>query len=35
MKLNLHNNTMVIYIQKKFQEIPFIGYLVMAKIIEI
>ena len=31
MKLNAHNNTMVIYIQYKFQEIIFIGYLVMAE----
>ena len=30
MKLNMHNNTVVIYI-KKFQEISFIGYLVMAE----
>ena len=39
MKLNMHNNTMVIYIQKKYQEILFIDYLVMnedgEKIIEI
>ena len=39
MKLNMHNNTMVIYIQKKYQEILFIDYLVMTedgeKIIEI
>ena len=31
MKLIMHNNTMVIYIQYKFQEISFIGYLVMAE----
>ena len=31
MKLNVHNNTMVIYIQYKFLEILFIGYLVMAE----
>ena len=34
----MHNNTMIIYIQNKFQEISFIGYRVMAedgKIIEI
>ena len=31
MKLHFHNHTMVIYIQDKFQEIPFIGYLVMAE----
>ena len=30
MKLRVHNSTMVLYIQYKFQEIPFIGYLVMA-----
>ena len=31
MKLNMHNNTMVIYIQYKLQEISFIAYLVMAE----
>ena len=31
MKLHMHNTTMVIYIQFKFQEISFIGYLVMAE----
>ena len=31
MKLNVHNNTMVIYIQYKFQEISFISCLVMAE----
>ena len=31
MKLNVHNNTIVIYIKYKFQEIPIIGYLVMAE----
>ena len=31
MKLHVHNQIMVIYIQHKFQEIPFIGYLVMAE----
>ena len=31
MKLNVHNNTMVIYIQYKFQEISFIGYLGLAE----
>ena len=38
MKLDVHNNTLIIYIQYKFQGIPFIGYLVIAedrKIIEI
>ena len=30
-KLNVHNNTVVIYIQYMFQEISFIGYLVMAE----
>ena len=30
MKLHVHNSTLVLYIQYKFQEIPFIGYLVMA-----
>ena len=30
MKLNMQNNTVVIYIQYMFQEISFIGYLVMA-----
>ena len=31
MKLHVHHHTMVIYIQYKFDEIPFIGYLVMAE----
>ena len=31
MKLHMYNHTMVIYIQYKFQEIPVIGYLVIAK----
>ena len=31
MKLHVHNHSMVIYIQYKFQEILFIGYLVMAE----
>ena len=31
MKLNVHNHTMVIYIQYKFCEIPSIAYLVMAE----
>ena len=31
MKLNVHNNAMVIYIQYKFQEISYIGYLGMAE----
>ena len=38
MKLHMHNYTIVIYIQYKFHEISFIGYLVMAddgQIIEI
>ena len=32
MKLHLHNHTMVLYIQYKFHEIPFISYLVMVEI---
>ena len=31
MKLHVQNHTMVIYIEYKFQEISFIGYLVMAE----
>ena len=31
MKLHVHNHTMVIYIQYKFLEIPFICFLVMAE----
>ena len=31
MKLHVHNQTKVIHIQYRFQEIPFIGYLVMAE----
>ena len=31
MKLHVHNSTMILYIQYKFQETPFIGYLVMAE----
>ena len=31
MKLCMHNHTLVVYIQYKFREISFIGYLVMAK----
>ena len=31
MKLHVNNHTIVIYIQYMFQEIPFIGYLVMAE----
>ena len=31
MKFDVHNNTMVTYIQYKFQEITFIGYVVMAE----
>ena len=31
MKLHMHNHIMVIYIQYKFDEIPFIGYLVIAE----
>ena len=31
MKLNVHNNTIVMYIQYKFQEIASLGYLVMAE----
>ena len=31
MKLQVHNLTMVIYIQYNFREIPSIGYLVMAE----
>ena len=31
MKLHMHNHTLVIYIQYKILEIPFIGYLVMAE----
>ena len=30
-KLHMHNLALVIYIQYKFQEIPSIGYLVMAE----
>ena len=30
MKLNVHNNAMLIYIQNKFHEIPSLCYLVMA-----
>ena len=31
MKLHVHNNIIVIYIRNKFQEISFIGHLVMAE----
>ena len=31
MKHQVHNNTMFIFIQYKFQEISFIGYLVMSE----
>ena len=31
MKLHVHNHTIVIYIQYKFHDIPFIGYLVIAE----
>ena len=31
MKLNVHNHSIVIYIQHKFHERPSIGYLVMAE----
>ena len=31
MTLFMHNNTIVIYIQDKFHEIRYIGYLVMAE----
>ena len=31
MKLHVHHHTMVIYIQYKFDEIPSIGYVVMAE----
>ena len=30
MEHHVHNHTMVIYIQYKFQEIPFMGFQVMA-----
>ena len=30
-KLQVHNLTLVIYIQYKFREIPSVGYLVMAE----
>ena len=30
-KFHVHNHTIVIYIQYKFHEIPFIGYLDMAE----
>ena len=30
-KLHVHNTTMVIYIQHKFHDIPFIGSLVMIE----
>ena len=31
MKLHVHHHTIVLYIQYKFDEIPSIGYLVMAE----
>ena len=31
MKLHVHHHTIVLYIQYKFDEIPCIGYLVMAE----
>ena len=31
MRFHAHNHTLVIHIQYKFQEIPFIDYLVMAE----
>ena len=35
MKLHVHNKTMVIHIQYKFQEIPFIGSLVMLTLVSV